>query len=394
MPGVLLTILKIIGIILAVLVGLTILALCLILFVPVHYETAARFAGSFKSLQFKISFYWFFKQVRIDLIQRNGVFHWQIKIFWFKRRGPRESAEAVEEEVVEEAEIVGENIEKGVSEVVETEAEEVIKDIEEEPGSAPESVEETFEEIESAAAGKVEREEHKIEETEAELEQTREQVDEGSASQPGENGGTESASGPDREEYRQNRRTRTRRRSAGEAVRQAVSGILGAIQRFCKGVAGIFKGFGNISKGFNHFFEGIKCTFKSIYDRIKVVSTARETFLWFIHEDAHGNAWKLVRKELSYLGRKIKPKKAQLRIRYGFNDPYYTGRILCYLAFLYPFMANVLEVIPDYEKRILRSRLYLKGGLRLYCALIVAVRLMSNEDVRITYNNIRKTLSN
>ncbi len=387
MPGILLTILKIIGIVLAVLLGLLILLLCLVLFVPIRYETKARFAGTFRSLQFRISFTWFFKQIRVDLIQKNGVFHWQIKIFWFKRRGPTESAEAVKEEVEEEVEIVGEEIQKGVGETVETEAEEVVEKLEEEPGEAPERVEKTFEEIESAATEKIEHEEQKIEHTEAELEQTREQSSSESESGGNEESGTGSAPGSGEKEHHKSRKTRKKRRSVGETVHQTASGIVGFLKKLWNGICSILNGTA-------HIFDRIKCTFKAIYDRILVVNTARETFLWFIHEEAHGNAWQLVRKELKYLGLKIKPKEAQVRIRYGFEDPYYTGRLLADFAILYAFVANVVEIIPDYEKRILRARLYLKGGLRLWCLLVVGIRLVSNKDVRITYHNIMKTISN
>lgn len=51
-------------------------------------------------------------------------------------------------------------------------------------------------------------------------------------------------------------------------------------------------------------------------------------------------------------------------LRYGFDDPSYTGKVLAALAVLYPFMSEDTEILPDFEHKVFQGDLQSAEKLR------------------------------
>lgn len=99
MIGFLLTVLKIIGILLLVILGIIILALCLILFVPVRYSATGRIEDSYQ-ITGKIS--WLLSLIRFEFSFENGDFQETVRIFGFPLH--KKAEKDLETELEEEAE--------------------------------------------------------------------------------------------------------------------------------------------------------------------------------------------------------------------------------------------------------------------------------------------------
>ena len=99
MIGFLLTVLKIIGILLLVILGIIILALCLILFVPVRYSATGRIEDSYQ-ITGKIS--WLLSLIRFEFSFENGDFQEAVRIFGFPLH--KKTEKDLETELEEEAE--------------------------------------------------------------------------------------------------------------------------------------------------------------------------------------------------------------------------------------------------------------------------------------------------
>ena len=98
MLHILLLILKIAGIILALILGIVILMICIVLFVPVRYELAGKTEGDLGSVRGRLLITWFLRLVRVDVSYKEQKLKWRIRIAWIKRTGGQNKEETINEE--------------------------------------------------------------------------------------------------------------------------------------------------------------------------------------------------------------------------------------------------------------------------------------------------------
>lgn len=77
-------ILKIIGILLAAILGIAVLLVCIVLFFPVRYRIEGRSEGAVEDLEVKAQFSWFLHLVSGYFKYEKGAFDWKIRIAWKK----------------------------------------------------------------------------------------------------------------------------------------------------------------------------------------------------------------------------------------------------------------------------------------------------------------------
>lgn len=82
----------------------------------------------------------------------------------------------------------------------------------------------------------------------------------------------------------------------------------------------------------------------------------------------------------------IKPAKYNINIRYGFEDSATTGWVAVRLAVLYGLMGMDVSIIPDFDNSIFEGDIYMKGRFNLYSFLVIGVRLYRNKSFRKLIN--------
>lgn len=82
----------------------------------------------------------------------------------------------------------------------------------------------------------------------------------------------------------------------------------------------------------------------------------------------------------------IKPAKYNINIRYGFEDSATTGWVAVRLAVLYGLMGMDVSIIPDFDNSIFEGDIYMKGRFNLYSFLIIGVRLYRSKSFRKLIN--------
>ena len=147
--------------------------------------------------------------------------------------------------------------------------------------------------------------------------------------------------------------------------------------------------FVRIIKGIIAKAKKIKFTFKTICDKIKMISEKKEKVLEFIERDYFQHAYKRLKHEMVWVKRLLKPKNGRLKLHFGFEDPYYTGLTLAFLSMIYPFMGDHMSIDPDFENPVLEGEFYLKGQIRMIYSLIFGLKLIIDKNVRRTFNEGR-----
>ena len=115
----------------------------------------------------------------------------------------------------------------------------------------------------------------------------------------------------------------------------------------------------------------------------------KNRILEFVQDETHRGAFKKKKKETGRLIRRLKPKRLEGKVVFGFEDPSVTGRALAAIAPFYPFYLEGILLQPDFERKILRGKLYAKGRVRFLYFLHFAWNLFWNRNVRRTYKDIR-----
>ena len=99
MLHILLLILKVIGIIFAVILGILVLLVCVVLFVPVRYDLEAASDGTFARTRMEAKVTWLLHLVRLDLRYEDKKFAWQVRVAWKKIQSGQEGKKTIEAEV-------------------------------------------------------------------------------------------------------------------------------------------------------------------------------------------------------------------------------------------------------------------------------------------------------
>lgn len=304
MLHILLFVLKIIGIIITAILGILVLLLCIVLFVPFRYEIKGRSEGTAASLKGKIKVTWLLHLFRADVYYKDQKLMWRIRFAWFKRMAGKKGGIQNENEE-EEGQPISENVGEKPEEV-----------------KSGESIQEEFKEVEEDLEEAVE------------------------------------AISSDAEEHEEN----------SEKVKKKRDGLLQKIQTFIK---------------------KIKCTIQGLCDKIKLLTEKKDKLTQFVQDETHIRAYEGIKKELLWYLKKLKPKKIEAVLRYGFDDPSYTGKLLAVLAVLYPFMSEETEIVPDFEHQVFQGRFAVCGKVKVSHIASVAWRLFWNKDVRSSYKDIK-----
>lgn len=351
MLHILLLILKIAGIILAAILGILILALLIVLFVPFCYQGAAKWDGGQRDLRAQGRISWLFGLVELRFVLRDGNASVKGRIAWKKLGGARAKGRESEPEAVEEEKPEEERPVKDESR--DRQKEEKHEEEREKDQQGAEKAEEAPEAVPAPAKAA------------AQAEKTHEEGHEAHGEKGLERGSRiEKDAAHDEKEGAQADRGHSKLRRTAE----------------------------KICRHFRQIIKKIKCTFKKICDKINLITEKKEQIAAFLSNETHKKAFDVVKKECIRLLGSVLPRQFSLSARFGFEDPYHTGQLLAGIAVLYPFLPGDVRVEPYFEERIFRGKAVLRGRLYVASLVFAAFQVLRRRAVRETYRDIRGLL--
>ena len=135
--------------------------------------------------------------------------------------------------------------------------------------------------------------------------------------------------------------------------------------------------------------EKIKCTYHKFCDKINQITEKKDKISDFLADETHKNAFLKLKNEAFHLLKKLKPKKIQGEITFGFEDPSLTGRLLAWISMIYPWIGEHTDITPDFEHRTLSGDLSIRGRLYVITLVVTAIRLILSKAVRRSFKDIR-----
>ena len=289
MLHILLLILKIIGIILLVILGLLSVSSCLVLFAPAHYQVSVKTDDGIKDLTFCLKAHWFLHLISAFVNYKDKEWNWQFKIAWkkFRTSGQKTSDE-------------------------------------------------------TGNTADVENQEHSEKTENVDYANDAESTDDANEEKVVKNA-------EDSRKESSTKKTKTK---------QA-------------------------------WYEKIKCTILKFCDKIKEIWKTQEKITDFLTDEIHKLAFGRVKTEIITLAKRLSPRTLKGYARFGFEDPYNTGRVLAGLSMLYPFYGEKIAIYPEFERKILEADINMKGHMRGIHLLNMVLHLLFDKNIRTTYKHFK-----
>ena len=148
-------------------------------------------------------------------------------------------------------------------------------------------------------------------------------------------------------------------------------------------------------------FAKIKCTILKFCDKIKhtvghaeekleSLSEKKDKIIKELEDPVHQKAFSKAKKETGKLLKRWKPKVIKGTVRFGFEDPCHTGQVLAAFSIIYPFIGEFLSIEPNFERRILKGDVKVRGGFRMVPLVCFLWNLVWCREIRKTYHDIRE----
>ena len=159
-------------------------------------------------------------------------------------------------------------------------------------------------------------------------------------------------------------------------ARSKIGDFLQKVDEFIKKIIGVVKNF--------------KCKILGIYDTIKDVINNIEYYLNLLERDDVLRAITLSKKHLWKLLYSIRPRKFNVKIHLGMEDPETLGKILSYYSAFYPIYTDHIVMCPEFNQSVFEGNLFVKGKITGFVILRTAWVLYFNQDIRRTISLLKR----
>lgn len=345
---IILLLLKIIGWLLLIVLGLIVLTVCLVLFTPFRYQVQAKCDGDVSSLAAEANLSVFFHLVRASVRYVDQKLSWQLRVAWkkFSSEPKGESVEEIKQEVGHAVKDVAEDVEQAGEEVWQGESvQQAVETVEKEEPQTTSPPKETASQTKET--------------TLQEMVPQQKETPPKAASQTKEPR-QEKVLPPPQEKSKKEKPKKEKDKKGEDKQKES-----------------------NFSK-IKGIIEKLKCTLREICDKIETLKKKKDVLTDFITNETHVGALKKVLAELKRLLRRLLPKKFQADVHFGFEDPSITGRVLAGVSMVYPALCEHAQICPDFQQKVLEGNVFIKGHVRACIFASMGIRLLLNANVRRT----------
>lgn len=128
--------------------------------------------------------------------------------------------------------------------------------------------------------------------------------------------------------------------------------------------------------------KNIRYTIQSIYDKIRNIIHHIRYYYRVLQSELFDRTWEKYSKEVLCLLKRIAPRKIKGYLHIGMEDPAATGQILGYYGMLYPLIGEHIDVVPDFDHVILEGTLKIRGNITLFQAVRIACTIYFDKDLQ------------
>ena len=138
------------------------------------------------------------------------------------------------------------------------------------------------------------------------------------------------------------------------------------------------------------FFEKITDKYEALSDRYEGLRRKARFWEKMINDERNREAVGYIKVKTLRLLKKIAPRSVKGFVHFGFDDPATTGKILMYLALVYPVLPKKLKVDPSFEDADIYGDLTVKGRICIITPVMFLAGLYFNKDCKRMWRLYKK----
>lgn len=152
----------------------------------------------------------------------------------------------------------------------------------------------------------------------------------------------------------------------------------------------IFQKIKIIFINFANFFKNIKFTFQKICDTIVKIKANIKYYLELLQLDSTKRAFSVCRNQLGWLFKNVLPKRFRLNLHLGFEDPATMGEVLAVWGMFYPIHQGNINIQPEFEEAVIEGNFSLKGRTSVFVFVKAACILFFDKDVKLLIKHFKR----
>lgn len=129
-------------------------------------------------------------------------------------------------------------------------------------------------------------------------------------------------------------------------------------------------------------FAKLKFFFKGICDKLKTIKAKKEEIQTWISDENNRKSVRLFFKQVKKLIRHLYPRNGKGEVVFGFDDPYMTGQVLTAVSAVYPFIYKQIDIYPVFDRPVFTAEGHFKGRVRAGTLLLIAGRMLLDKNFR------------
>lgn len=128
--------------------------------------------------------------------------------------------------------------------------------------------------------------------------------------------------------------------------------------------------------------KNIQYTIQRFCDKIKQIIENIAYYKETLEREESKKAFLCCKKQLFYIWQNIRPGKLKLAMEIGFDDPSSTGQLVALYSMFYPWIYHTVTLEPDFENPVLKGTFFCRGRVTVFVLLRAAWILYFDKNIR------------
>lgn len=146
----------------------------------------------------------------------------------------------------------------------------------------------------------------------------------------------------------------------------------------------------NIFAKIEEIKEKIEAKWTAFKEDFLSLNNKKEAVLKFINAEGTAAGIFYLLTQSKILIKMILPKEIKGWLSFGTGDVYTEGQYLTYLCFVYPLYAGKFDIIPEWEEEVIEVDATFSGKIRMFAMLLIGLKLLFSKKVKALLRNFNR----
>ena len=146
----------------------------------------------------------------------------------------------------------------------------------------------------------------------------------------------------------------------------------------------------NIFAKIEEIKEKIEAKWTAFKEDFLNLNNKKEAVLKFINAEGTSDGIFYLLTQSKILVKMILPKKIKGWLRFGTGDVYTEGQYLTYLCFVYPLYAGKFDILPEWDEEVIEVDASFSGKIRMFAMLLIGLKLLFSKKVKALLRNFNR----